>query len=724
MVVRTRSRLRGPKGSGVLAGCSSPSFVLRYDGLVNLTTVTAGRLTRLRPQLPLLLILLLALAWRLLLWAQPLHLPANDEVEYLAVAHDLLAGRGWRFYESWRWLRAPLYPLFLAGSLWLAGGDVHRAALPNIALSLGVVLVIYQLARELEPTAGRRAGLLAAGAAALLQTYATFASLSMSETLFSLLFGGSLLALARWQRCGGLWHVALAGALFGLACLTRSAALVFLPVAMLWLAWVGRAPTRGRPSGDPYGVILPAALLALCAALVIAPWTLRNCRAYGACILIESGFSYNMWAFYEPREELETINRALEAIPNPAVRADEATRRGLERLREDPTILLRKLPAEWERLWIVKPIQDRFLLASSYSDPPPALFLSGLLLDDLLYLLVLCASAIGLAQLLSRRNPLAILLALWAVVFVAATLLTHAEGRYRHFLFIALIPLAAVGVDALLRRERPRRGMAIVVAIPLALALLPLFVYYPWGWAGGGAARSVYRWWGDTQLAVGQPDAAARAYAAALQFSETPDGWIALGDLRRAQGDLAGAEQAYELAGVLQPTYAGASARLGDMLREQDRLDESRAAFRGRYLEPARMTDWSYRFLDPAPTVSVDLGDGLDYGYVSGVYAAEQQQGATARWTDGHGRLRLDAGGRPVLLTLRAAAPHPGRAEVPLQICAGGHCEQLMLGPEWRELRVLLPEAGEIELRSPTFIAADGRELGVLLDWARVAPTR
>ena len=76
----------------------------------------------------LLLILLLALALRLLLWLQPAHQLANDEVEYVAVARDLLAGRGWQFYDHYNWLRAPLYSLFLAGSLWLADGDLHNAA--------------------------------------------------------------------------------------------------------------------------------------------------------------------------------------------------------------------------------------------------------------------------------------------------------------------------------------------------------------------------------------------------------------------------------------------------------------------------------------------------------------------------------------------------------------------------------------------------------------------
>ncbi|EFO80225.1 tetratricopeptide TPR_4 containing protein [Oscillochloris trichoides DG-6] len=199
-----------------------------------------------RKHLPLLCILLLALAWRLLLWAQPLHLPANDEQEYIQVARDLLAGRGWVYYETWRWLRAPLYPLFLAASLWLSGGDLHLAALPNIGLSLGVVVVVYALTRAL--TERPCPPLLAASIAALLQTYATFASLYMSETLFSLLFGLGLLATHHWQRQRNPMLALLAGVLFGLACLTRSAGLVVLPLVAGWMVGVvGMALTPLAP---------------------------------------------------------------------------------------------------------------------------------------------------------------------------------------------------------------------------------------------------------------------------------------------------------------------------------------------------------------------------------------------------------------------------------------------------------------------------------------------
>src|SRR5262245_56579157 len=204
------------------------------------------------------LILLLALALRLLLWSQPLHQPANDEIEYITVARDLVAGRGWQFYEHYRWLRAPLYPLFLAGSLWLASGDapassgqaLYLAALPNLALSVVNVYLIYRLSLAL---VGRAAARLAALLAAVLLTFATFASLYMPETLFTFFFAAALACLVRPptirdSRDSGYgetvrqrsvsrdpWFAILGGMLFGMATLTRSITLLFIPVVAAWL---------------------------------------------------------------------------------------------------------------------------------------------------------------------------------------------------------------------------------------------------------------------------------------------------------------------------------------------------------------------------------------------------------------------------------------------------------------------------------------------------------
>ena len=400
----------------------------------------------------LVLILVVAFGIRLALWSQPLHEPANDEVEYIAVARDLLAGRGWEYYTHYRWLRAPLYPLFLAASLWLAGGNLHLAALPNLFLSTSNVLLAFWIARAL---VGRRAALLAAAITALLWTNATFASLYMAETLFTALFSVALLATLRAanRRAGchsALGFAALAGVLFGLAALTRSAVLLFLPLVACWLIyWRKHDPLARR--------LALGLLFGLAVAVPILPWTARNYAAYGKPILIETGLSYNMWAFNEPRESLATIHHTLEQIPNPAVRSDYAMARGLQRLREDPAILARKLWPNWVFLARVKPIQDRFLMESYYDSVDLPLFVAALLFDDLLYVVVALAAIAGLCSILAglagrSQRALAWLCVAWCGYLLVTLLLTHGEARYRHFLFPVLIPYAAW---ALLRARQP-----------------------------------------------------------------------------------------------------------------------------------------------------------------------------------------------------------------------------------------------------------------------------
>jgi len=744
----------------------------------------------------LALLLALALALRLLLWYQPLHQLANDEIEYVSVARDLLGGRGWQFYDHYHWLRAPLYPLFLAASLWLAGGDLHRAALPNIVLSVATVYLSYWLALTL---VGRRAALLAALCTTLLWTFVTFASLYMSETLFTFLFTGALGCLVRaaaltsstrvlpprhqetkpWSLgalvvklsayfshgvrgrgggcCAGGWRWALgAGILFGLATLTRSITLLFLPISALWLL----AMLYGRTRRMRYAVIC-AVLFGLAALGTIAPWTIRNERAYGHLIPVETGLSYNLWAFNEPREDSNTIFQTLEQIRNPADRSAYATAKGLARLREDPAILLRKLWPNWIYLWRVKPIEDRFILESYYADVGLPIFGAALIFDDSLYLLIALAAIAGLV-LCGRNRPINSpprhqdtkawrlgvlvvkpsigakwLVLAWLLYVIATVLLTHGEARYRHFLFPVLIPYAAWALAETRRQgdTETRRVFCLRVSLSRclivflwALLLWPALTFYPWTWAAQNLARGAYVLAGDSAWTVGARAQALNAYERAITAQKTPDGWLRLGDAARALGDQPRALSAYRAANRLTPSYIAASARLGDLLRAIGDEAGARDAFIGQYADAQRVVDLSWRELRPPPTAQLDVGDGLDFGYVGGVYPAEEQQGATARWTSGQGWLRLRGDAGPQLVRLRLAAPRPDSAAVPVQVCAARRCWSLVVGPRWRSYSLEFGGVGDdpllVEIRSPTFAAPDGRQLGVLIDNATVTTLR
>jgi tetratricopeptide (TPR) repeat protein len=662
----------------------------------------------------LVIILAFALGLRLLLWSQPLHEPANDEVEYITVARDLLEGRGWSFYEQYHWLRAPLYPLFLAASWRLAGDDgwpyatraLHLAALPNILLSVVSVYLTYALTMRLVDH--RRSALLAALIAAVLWTNATFASLYMSETLFTVLLQVGLLSAGPGQRpATGMakrWLlISVAGAALGLAALTRSLALLFLPIAALWLAF---QVSRRNPSSDVRrrltAPLLAATLLLLSAGMVIAPWTIRNYQAYGGFILIETGLSYNLWVFNEPREDRDTIHRILEGISNPVERSNYATARGLERLREDPAIMVRKLWPNWVFLARVKPIQDRFLMEHYVADVDLPLFVAALIFDDLLYLLIATGAIIGLAHAVRIRNTVsdqqfdqscrlpvapAALCLLWIGYAIATMLLTHGEARYRHFLFPTLIPYAAWTFTTLTQRIACFERRRLLMIAPLVCIFLwTVLTAYPWAWAGENLARGSHALIGDAWMALGAPDRAARAYLSALSVKATPDGWLRLGHAHLARGEIAQARIAYRAAWDASRVYFIASARLGDLERSLGNLDEARRAFAGYYADEQRVTDWSWRMLGRDPPSSLDVGDGLDFGYVGGVYPAEELQGVRARWSAGRALLRLGSAttNTQALLTLRLAAPHPDRNVVPAHICVDGTCRSISLSADWR----------------------------------------
>ncbi len=665
----------------------------------------------------LLAILLAGLALRLLLWALPVHQPANDEVEYLSVARDLLAGRGWQFYASYPWLRAPLYPLWLAGSLALCGGDAHLAALPNIALSVVQLWLLWLLGRRVAAHAARaeQAGLWAAGAGALLLTQATFANLWMSETLWSTLWLVTLLLLLRWQARPSWPSSALAGVALGLTILTRSLPLAFAPLIVAWMLWCQRRRA-----------IAPVALLTLACCATIAPWTLRNWRAYGQPILVETGFSYNLWAFSEPGLELSTINATLSAIPNPAERADYAADQGYALLRADPAIVLRKLWPNMVYLWRVKPIEDRFLQPNYYRDVPLGYFVAALVFDDLAYVLLLLAALWGLAHA-PRDRRLALLL-LWLLYVVGTTALTHGEARYRHFLWPVLLPYAGLAMArAGVATPRWQRATAAAAALIIALAYLP---NYPWSWAASQTARGWHRQQGQQALSVHDLERAHREFVAAVSAAPSPDGWIALGSVDELRGDFSAAAEDYAAAINLNTDYPDGPLRYGLLKLRQGDLAAVRDAWNPPYVPDDVMLDWAWQ-ADARPlTTTLDVGGGLDLGLLSGVYPAESEGDTTYRWTSASTTLRLPGGG-PALLALRLRDPRPsGAPAANLTLCASA-CTPISSSGSWRVIWLVLPQQADVrELRlisqpwRPDLlgVAADQRQLGVQLDWLSLMP--
>jgi tetratricopeptide (TPR) repeat protein len=741
----------------------------------------------------LLLILVLALGLRLWLWSRPAHTLANDETEYFFVGMDLAHGRGFAFYDTYRWLRAPLYPLFLGFFFWLGQDHARLATLAQVLLSTATVYGFYLLGRQLWPgKAGQRAGLIGALLAALLLPFATFPSLFMAETLFTFLLVASFLALLRVPQAaaGRRWRPSLsrekaqllrnwrwallAGFLFGLSALTRAVALAFIPIAAAWL-WIvlwrqGRNGDQAiRRKEDPAkkrvgelargwgrAMLLPA-LLVTAGLATIAPWTIRNAVVYQRFIPLDTGGAYSLWAFYEPHEELDEINRTLEAIPNPADRQAYAAQKWRERLAEDPMILTRKVVDAFPYLLRIKPIEDRFL-PLPYREPEPLYFALALVLDDGLYALIaVTALAALILTPLERGKALALL---WLLYNVGIMMVLHAEARYRHLLFPALIPYAGLALarGKALFGSRLDKGSGKAAPHQRAVApdhpsgekvwrwMLLVFLlagwaycfiaYSPWDWAALNLHRGYYQTLGQVNWALGRPEAALAAYQRAAELDErNPEPYYDWGRTLERLGRLEEAAQVYQWGWDVRSTYLPCSTALGNVLRRLGQDDKARTAFQGRYVEETDVVAWAWQHLETTPQEQIDIGNGLDFGYVTGVHAAEEGGGVTLRWTTAEARLRLTPTTTgPALLHLQLAAPRLGPAgPVPAEVWLGGtRVGQWAVSPNWEtyETQPFPATAGqplEFILRSTTFVpqqivpdSPDTRSLGVQLDRAQI----
>src|SRR6476646_6855046 len=225
--------------------------------------------------------LALRLAFGLLYWVhEPL---TRDEREYLALARSLAAGRGLVYDEAildspvQPFGRAPGYPAFLA----LAGGG--RTVTDDVPSSVKIaqslvgacgVLIVGLLAGQ---WAGARGATIAAWLAASHPLLVATASRAFSEALFWPIGLGAAWLVTAASRAGGRRAAVLAtlaGVLTGLATLVRPATIIFLGLAALWWLW-RRSFTR-------------VVALALGAALVNAPWTLRASERAGRFVLVAS----------------------------------------------------------------------------------------------------------------------------------------------------------------------------------------------------------------------------------------------------------------------------------------------------------------------------------------------------------------------------------------------------------------------------------------------------
>ena len=374
----------------------------------------------------------------------------GDFFDYHGIANLLADGRGFvdpflstRAHPYPSALHPPLWPLALAAASKLGADSFLAHRLVGCVAGTATVYLLGLLGRR---AGGERAGLLAAGVAALYPTLIAADGSLMSETLYGTFVAVALLLAYRLLDRPGAGRAAALGAAIGLAALTRGEGVLFIPLLALPLAWRG-----GRP-----GRLLRLAAPLAAAALVIAPWTIRNWIELDRPVPISTNDSTvvagaNCHGVYHGPDigfwHLDCVPRREPGLGE--AKQTEIWRRAGRDYAADhrPRLVAVVVMVRELRTWdFFQPRRQTKLAEGRDHRVQEA--------GTAVYYLLLALAVYGAVLLRRRRAPLLVLLSPVLVV-ILSTAASFGLPRFRHAAELSLVVLAALALDALLRRRAP-----------------------------------------------------------------------------------------------------------------------------------------------------------------------------------------------------------------------------------------------------------------------------
>jgi 4-amino-4-deoxy-L-arabinose transferase-like glycosyltransferase len=426
------------------------------------------------------------------LWAAADARPVLDERLYLLRAEALLDGEGFvGSYQSWvrhpgiRSMAAlpqypgsyqpPGYTLFVAGALALGGKSALAVKLAQVLIGLLTVGLVVSIGTHV---LDRRRALIAGWICALYPTLIAFTHYFWSETLFILLLLAALRMLLREEGPPSTRSALLAGGLLGLAALTRSSLVYFLPLLLAWLLWHQRQDWRRA--------LQRSAILMLTLLAVVAPWSLRSSLLHGGFVFLDTSGPFNLWRGnapdtfaarpapprlsyappfgglpllpvgpQDPRAFVDAVQAELqEDRPTDLQIARTGAALARREILASPGRFLRRAWTKSVDLWNPTSFLMRQLRLGAYGEVPP--WLEGLLSWSavLAYLLLLALAAVGAAT--SYRERYTTLSLLFLLFTATAGVVAFGLTRFRLPLVPLLSLLAADALQSMIVRLRER----------------------------------------------------------------------------------------------------------------------------------------------------------------------------------------------------------------------------------------------------------------------------
>jgi hypothetical protein len=489
--------------------------------------------------------------------------------------------------------QAPLYPYFLAVIYRLLGTD------PTWVLKIQAVMGAISCVLILDATwrlFSKRTGILA-GLMLTLYGPSLFYEILIQKSALDLFFG----SLIVWLLCGLVEQrrqrtlVAL-GTSLGALVLTRENALIFILPILCWLLFDGldlwrllrRSGKRVEkadavpPPDDVHSStpgpglrLMNIAFFLLGLSFVLLPVAVRNRHVGGEFHLTTSQLGPNLYignnpdasGFYEPLrfarghslyERSDATQIAEEATGRkmtPAEVSKYYTDQVMTFIRTQPRAWLQLMGRKFLLVWNAPEVMD---YEDMYTYAEWSRVLQGCRLFHFGGLLPL--GVIGFISTWHQRNRLWFLYAMIAS-FLIALMIFYIFGRYRYPLVPFLIPLAAVGVDRILRFVRspePKTMLhyALVAGVVIAICHIPMV--------------STANMKSNTASNLANALTEKKRYTEAFDFHRRAVRWnpnnpIAhnnFGQLLRQQGKHDDAGQHFQRALKLKPDYAAARRNL------------------------------------------------------------------------------------------------------------------------------------------------------------------
>jgi 4-amino-4-deoxy-L-arabinose transferase-like glycosyltransferase len=395
-----------------------------------------------------------ALARLAFIWLEPVTRPVADETMWL-MALNRIPAAGFSPFSNYPIFHPPLYPYFLAAVNAVLGGLVAVKVVQALLGSL-IIPSVYRIAIRVF---GART---AAGAAALAAFYPEliwYSSHFWCETLFLSILWWAIERVIAADQTSSIRIAAGAGALFGLAVLTRETILYLIPLAAIWLAW---PKPRSRP-------VLAWTLVAA-TFLLVAPWTVRNWIQFQTFIPVSTGGGLNLYQGNAriSRDEVYDEYYANEGKVEQYRWARTAGIRAI--LDRQPAWIFEKIRDEGPKLAELDSLALIHMRRGAYGDIACGVYRGVTAIMVVPWVLLALGSAVALARAPANRHTLLLtgLLAGYPLLHIA----THGFSRYRLPVIPAFMILAASLADLDPRGGAAVRRRGLLVALLAALALL------------------------------------------------------------------------------------------------------------------------------------------------------------------------------------------------------------------------------------------------------------